>query len=151
MAKNDLVSPQQLKSMFHLDYGPQMMTWLRDYCHKYRRGNSYQRRVIKMLVERGYTVSPNFIRGLTLRYEDPSFQVRIDGTVTLQTPGPYSWDNLAVWAQTNGFTMYYSYMFDKDGNKYMSLCWKQYPNRIEVMTNKGLMFSDPNGILRGVL
>ncbi|CAD5204211.1 hypothetical protein LCALLHIG_00001 [Klebsiella phage vB_KppS-Raw] len=151
MAKKNLISPQDLKQIFPLEYGPQMTAWLRDYCHDKRRGNSYHFSVIKKLVDKGYTIRPNFIRGQRLRYEDPNFQITIDGKVRSQTPGPYSWDYVSTWAAHAGYTLHFEFMFDKEGNKYMCLAWKQFPNYISVLTNKGLMYADPNGVLRPCL
>ena len=151
MARKEVLSPQDLKAIFPLDDHDYMLTWLRDKCHQWRRGNSYFPRVVKMLVDKGFTVAPNYIRGQNLRYEDPSFQIKIDGTVKPQPKGPYFFTYIGVWAQEAGYTIHREFMYDKDGNKYMCLAWKAYPTRIEVMTNKGLMFADPNGVLRASL
>lgn len=151
MAKKEVLSPQDLKQIFPLEDHPYMLTWLRDRCHAQRRGNSYQASVVKKLVERGHTIAPNFIRGQLVRYEDTSFRIKIDGTVQKQTPGPYAWTHISVWARDNGYNVHLEFMFDKDGNKYMCLAWKQFPNYISVLTNKGFMYADPNGVLRPCL
>ena len=160
MAEKEIyLSAQKLKEIFPLDDGNKMMKWLRDNCHadrradEYgrRRSNSYRRRVIKKLVEQGYTVGPNFIDRETLRYEDPDIQVRIDGMTRVQTPGPYVWKHVSIWVRENGYNIHREFMFDKDGNKYMCLAWKQFPNYISVLTNKGFMYADPNGVLRPCL
>lgn len=151
MAKKELLSPQDLKLIFPCDDYNQMLLWLRDYCHQDRVRNSYRRGVVKKLVDKGYTVGPTFMRGQYMRYEDPNFRVWADGRVESQKPGAYAWDHIGAWIQKNGFTRHVEFMFDKEGNKYMCLGWKQYPNRIEVLTNKGLMFADMNGVLRSHL
>lgn len=151
MAKKEVLSPQDLKQIFPLEDHPYMLTWLRDRCHTQRRGNSYQASVVKKLVERGHTIAPNFIRGQLVRYEDTSFRIKTDGTVQKQTPGPYAWTHISVWARDNGYNVHLEFMFDKDGQKYMCLAWKQFPNYISVLTNKGFMYADPNGVLRPCL
>lgn len=160
MAEKEIyLSAQKLKEIFPLDDGAKMMKWLRDNCHAdrradefgRRRSNSYRKRVIKKLVEQGFTVGPNFIDRETLRYEDPYIQIRIDGTSRVQTAGPYVWKHVSIWARDNGYNIHREFMFDKHGNKYMCLAWKQFPNYISVLTNKGLMYADPNGVLRPCL
>lgn len=160
MAEKEIyLSAQKLKEIFPLDDHVSMMKYLRDFHHTdrkadefgRRRSSSYRKRVIKKLVDKGFTVAPNFIRGQDLRYEDPHVQIRVDGTVRVQSPGPYAYTYLSVWAQQNSYTRHLEFMHDKEGNKYMCLAWKQFPNYISVLTNKGLMYADPNGVLRPCL
>lgn len=160
MAKTDIyISVQKIKEIFPLDDHDELSRWLRDECHAERkadaygrrRGNSYRKCVLKWLVDKGYTVAPNFISGQRLRYEDPHIIVPTSGIARPQTPGPYNWTYISIWARDNGYTVHREFMYDKDGNKFMCLAWKQYPTRIEVMTNMGLMFADPNGVLRACL
>lgn len=160
MAEKEIyLSAQKLKEIFPLDDGAKMMKWLRDNCHTERRpdefgrrrSNSYKRCVLKWLVDQGYTVGPNFIERETLRYEDADIIVPISGISRRQIPGPYRWKHVSIWARENGYNIHREFMFDKDGNKYMCLAWKQFTNYISVLTNKGFMYADPNGVLRPCL
>ena len=157
MAEKEIyLSAQKLKEIFPLDDSIKMMKWLRDNCHTERRrdefgrrrSNSYKKCVLKWLVDQGYTVAPNFIDRETLRYEDPHVIVPISGIARRQTPGPYNWKHVSIWARDNGYNIHREFMFDKHGNKYMCLAWKQFPHFIRVLTNKGFMYAGTNGVLR---
>lgn len=160
MAEKEIyLSAQKLKEIFPLDDSVKMMKWLRDNCHTERRrdafgrrrSNSYKKCVLKWLVDQGYTVAPNFIDRETLRYEDPHVIVPISGIARRQTPGPYNWKHVSIWARDNGYNIHREFMYDKEGNKYMCLAWKQFPNFIRVLTNKGFMYADSTGVLRPYL
>lgn len=160
MAEKEIyLSAQKLKEIFPLDDSVKMMKWLRDNCHTERRrdefgrrrSNSYKKCVLKWLVDQGYTVAPNFIDRETLRYEDPHVIVLISGIARRQTPGPYNWKHVSIWARENGYNIHREFMYDKEGNKYMCLAWKQFPHFIRVLTNKGFMYADMNGVLRSHL
>jgi hypothetical protein len=157
MAEKEIyLSAQKLKEIFPLDDSVKMMKWLRDNCHTERRrdefgrrrSNSYKKCVLKWLVDQGYTVAPNFIDRETLRYEDPHVIVPISGIARRQTPGPYNWKHVSIWARENGYNIHREFMYDKEGNKYMCLAWKQFPHFIRVLTNKGFMYAGTNGVLR---
>lgn len=157
MAEKEIyLSAQKLKEIFPLDDSIKMMKWLRDNCHTERRrdefgrrrSNSYKKCVLKWLVDQGYTVAPNFIDRETLRYEDPHVIVPISGIARRQTPGPYNWKHVSIWARENGYNIHREFMYDKEGNKYMCLAWKQFPHFIRVLTNKGFMYAGTNGVLR---
>lgn len=160
MAEKEIyLSAQKLKEIFPLDDSVKMMKWLRDNCHTERRrdefgrrrSNSYKKCVLKWLVDQGYTVAPNFIDRETLRYEDPHVIVPISGIARRQTPGPYNWKHVSIWARENGYNIHREFMYDKEGNKYMCLAWKQFPHFIRVLTNKGFMYAGTNGVLRAYL